>query len=325
MKNIIFILISLILTSPSNAENWRVNWQHSKVTFQIPYMGVTNVSGAFTKFDGAFSFDESTKKLSEVEFIISTESVDTNNLKRDNHIKNKDFFNVSKYSKITFNSKETIYEEGLPVAIIGDLTLLETTKEVRFKLKYKGSVKDPWDDNKIAQFFEASTKINRKDFGLLWNKKLDKGGLLLGEEVSIDITIEAFEQGVRPAFSRFFLPTANIKKSVANEIKSNVTTVDAQKKQSDPLSPKAPKVVSRPDLPSGKDIALNMVFGFLAFIILIGGGIKLQIILTKFFEKKGLDPKWTFILPNIIVMGLIMFIASYLAPFMGYGPHPWGN
>ena len=290
-------------------------------------MGVTNVDGAFSKFDGAFDFNEATKALDNVEFVISSKSIDTNNSKRDKHIRNADFFNVSKYPKISFNSTKTVYKNNKPVELIGSIKLLGVTKTISFNIDYKGSVQDPWDKTKVAQFFEATTVINRQDFGLSWNKELDKGGLLLGDEISIAITIEAFEDGVRPAFSRFYLPTNDIKKSVTNEIKADTkesnTTPTVTSEGS--LSHSAPKVVSTPELPSGKDIALNIIFGFIAFVILIGGGIKLQITLTNFLEKKGLDPKWTFIIPNIIVMGLIMILATYLAPFMGYGPHPWGN
>ncbi len=321
------LLVTLLLLSTTHAETWRVNWQHSKVTFQIPYMGITDVSGAFTKFDGAFDFNEATKKLDNVEFVIETKSVDTNNTKRDAHIRKEDFFYTNKYPRIRFVSTNTVYKDYKPVKLIGNLELLDTKKEVTFDIKYKGSVQDPWDQNKIAQFFEASTVINRKDFGLSWNKKLDKGGLLLGESVKIDIIIEAFEQGVRPAFSRFYLPTKNIKKSVAKEITDKKKVVN----ESTPINETtagnvvAPSVVSTPELPKVKDIVLNIVFGFIAFVILIGGGIKLQIVITKFLEKKNFDPKWTFLIPNIIVMILIMYIATLLAPYMGYGPHPWGN
>lgn len=331
MKNIrILFISSLLIITSASAKNWRVNWQHSKVSFKIPYMELTHVDGAFTKFDGAFDFEESSKKLENIEFIISTKSIDTNNSKRDNHIKNKDFFNVAKYPQIKFKSTKTVYDSGRPVKLIGNLELMNVNKTVTFDIDYKGSAKDPWDDAKTTQFFEASTTINRKDYGLSWNKALDKGGFLLGDKVSINITIEAFEEGVRPAFSRFYLPTHNIKKAVATKVK-NATTMSspvddtAQDVEDLALSNIPPQVVDRPTLPSNKDMALNVVFGFLAFVLLIGGGIKLQITITKFLDKRNVDPRWTFLIPNIITMALIMYIATFLAPFMGYGPHPWGN
>ncbi len=326
MKTILkSLLLLLFITSIAHAENWRVNWQHSKVSFEIPYMEITTVTGAFTKFDGAFDFNEATKKLENIEFVISTRSIDTNNKKRDNHIKNKDFFNVNKYPKIEFKSTKTIYKNGSPIEVIGDLKLLDVTKTVKFNLKYKGSVKDPWDDNKTAQFFEADTTINRKDFGLSWNKTLDKGGVLLGDNVSIKIIIEAFQEGVRPAFSRFFLPTKDIKKSVIDEVKKKNEKIEEEVEETTQITMTAPVVVSTPETPKIKDIVLNLSFGFVAFIILIGTGIKLQLVLTKYLEKKNLDPKWTFLIPNIVVMLLIMYFAIHLAPYMGYGPHPWGN
>lgn len=319
-----FILFISLLSNSTLADYWRVNWQHSKVSFEIPYMGVSSVTGAFTKFDGGFEFSPETMKLEQVEFIINSKSVDTNNSKRDKHIRNKDFFNVNKYPQIKFKSKKTIYKQNSPIAIIGDLTFLGKTKDVKFDLEYKGSAIDPWDKSKVAQFFNAETKINRKEYGLNWNKTLDEGGLLLGEEVSIKIIIEAFKDGVRPAFSRFYLPTKEIKKSVQNEVKSQTSIEQTEENNtSTPISTKAPEVISTPELPSNKEMFLNMLFGFISFIVLIGGGIKLQLVLTKFLEKKGLDPKWTFIIPNIIVMILIMYFATLLAPFMGYGPHPW--
>ncbi|CBW26659.1 conserved hypothetical protein [Halobacteriovorax marinus SJ] len=322
MKKIISILLLLSSLSIS-ASNWRVNWQHSKVGFQITYMGLSKVDGAFTKFDGAFDFDHQSKKLENVEFHIQTKSIDTNNTKRDNHIKNQDFFYVNKYPKITFTSKKTEYTNGVPTKLIGEMQLLNTKKDVEFKVDYKGMTNDPWDKEKKTVFFLASTQINRKDFGLTWNKELDNGGLLLGEIVDIQVTIEAFEEGVRPAFSRFFLPTEDIKEEIENKLAKVTKESDASGDEYQ--APAKKEVIDRPPLPSNLDMVLNILFGFVGFVVLIGGGIKLQIVLTNFLEKKNFSEKWTFLIPNIVVMLLIMYFATLLAPFMGYGPHPWGN
>ncbi|OUR95321.1 hypothetical protein A9Q84_15910 [Halobacteriovorax marinus] len=283
-------------------------------------MGISEVEGSFNKFDGAFDFDQKTKKLNNVELVIQTKSIDTDNQKRDAHIRKKDFFHVKKFPQITFKSTKTYYKLSSPVKLEGLMTLLGVTKPVTFKITYQGMRNDPWDTSKKAIFFKASALVNRKDFGLTWNKSMDTGGFVLGDKVTLNLKVEAFKEGVRPAFSRFYLPTKIIKKSVKAQILSQpIVEVVAPKK-----AVNVQKVVKQEEVENeAQSIFLNLVVGFVFFVLLIGTAIIIQIKLTKFLERKEFGYRATFIIPNLTVMIFIYIVAIQLAPYMGYGPHPW--
>lgn len=313
----IFLTALILFSSISiSATNWRINWQHSRIGFSIDYMGVSEVQGSFNKFDGAFTFNQHSLELSDVEVVISTKSLDTDNQKRDSHLEKKDFFHITKFPRILFKSTKTEIIDNKTMHLHGLITLLGITKPTIFKVSFKGEVSDPWDKNKKAIFFDAKTKINRKDFGMTWNKVMDTGGYILGDDVSLDLKIEAFKEGVRPAFSRFYLPTKQIKKSVKSEIlKKDFEPAPAPKKKLNP-------VVKKKSQNEAKEISVTIVVGFVLFIILIFLAIWIQMKFTKLLEKLNFGPKITFLIPNLSIMIFLYIMAIKLAPYMGYGPHP---
>nr|WP_243393368.1 YceI family protein [Leptospira perolatii] len=174
------------------AGNFRLDNSHTSIGFKVKHLSISNVSGNFKDFAGKFSFEEKTGKLSGLEVTIDSGSINTNEPDRDKHLRSKDFFDAEKFPKISFKvAAASISKSGIS-KVDGELTIKGVTKTVQLEVTYSGSAKDPWGN--IHHAFEASTKINRKDFGLTWNKTLESGGLLVGEEILIRIEGEAIPE-----------------------------------------------------------------------------------------------------------------------------------
>jgi polyisoprenoid-binding protein YceI len=183
-------LLALFIVSAAQAADYDVDASHSNVDFKIRHM-MSKVNGNFGKFTGTFSFDAKKPEAAKGVFTVEAASINTNNEKRDGHLKGDDFFNVGKIPTLTFNTTG-FKKAGKGFSMSGDLTMLGVTKPVTFNVEYLGAGKDPWGNSKAG--FSATGKINRKDFGMVWNKALDAGGVLLGEEVEITLNIEAAEK-----------------------------------------------------------------------------------------------------------------------------------
>ena len=317
----IFILLFTLISIPTIAKEWRLNWQHSRIGFNIGYMGLSTVDGTFNTYDGAFNYDKNTNELNKVEVVIQTKSIDTDNNKRDQHLKKGEFFNVTKFPQIIFTSTKTIYENDLPVKLEGLLTIKGIVRPVTLDMKIKGVVNDPWDKEKKSLFLEASTNIDRSDFGIIWNKDIDDGKLILSDKVNINLEIEAFEIGVRPAFSRFYLPTHEIKKSIKEEVIQHPSKTSTENKFIEKKKIVTSSIVKETN--STKGMIYTIVFGFIIFILMIGGAIKFQLWFSKFLEKLNFSDTLTFVIPNLIIIIVLTIIAIFSAPYMGYGTHPW--
>ncbi len=169
-----------------SASNYLIDVAHTKVGFEITHMMISTVEGQFKDYEASFEYDEKTNTLKNIKAKIKTESIDTENQKRDNHLRDSDFFDVKKYPFMEFVSTEEIkIKVGEQKEIKGKLTIKGITKDVVLKVTYKGRAKDPWGQERIG--FEATTKINRKDFNINWQKLLETGGVVVGEEVTIKI------------------------------------------------------------------------------------------------------------------------------------------
>jgi polyisoprenoid-binding protein YceI len=166
-----------------------VDAAHSSVGFSIKHL-TSKVRGEFTQFDSTFTFDEAHPEEGKVNVTIKAASVNTRNEKRDEHLKGPDFFNAEKFPELKFVSKKVSKGKSKTLfKVDGELTLLGVTKPLSLDVEYHGAAKDPWGNEKAG--FTATGKVNRKDFGMVWNKSLDKGGILLGEEVALQIEVEA--------------------------------------------------------------------------------------------------------------------------------------
>ena len=161
---------------------------HSEAAFQVRHL-LTRVRGRFTEFSGTIAFDEAQPQESSVSFTIDAGSIDTNQPDRDAHLRSADFFDVDTYPALTFTSTAVTPRGAGRFDVAGDLTIRGITRAIILPVTYLGTARDPWGKEKVA--FETQVTINRKDFGLLWNAALETGGLLVGDDVRIDISIQA--------------------------------------------------------------------------------------------------------------------------------------
>lgn len=186
-------LTALLLASPLAAQaettKWNLDPSHTEVGFKVRHLMVTNVRGQFDKVSGAIELDEKDISKSKVTIDIDAASVNTNEPKRDEHLRSPDFFDVKKFPKLTFVSTAVKKAGKDKLQVVGNLTIHGITKSVTLDVNAPAqSIKDPWGN--VKRGFEATTKIKREDFGLTWNKALEAGGVLVGSDVVITIEAE---------------------------------------------------------------------------------------------------------------------------------------
>ncbi|WP_374074935.1 YceI family protein [Bdellovibrio bacteriovorus] len=190
MRVLLFsFLATAVFSSSALAAKYELDKAHTNVSFQAPHLVVSKVNGRFDRFDGSFDFDEQSMKLDNVVVNIKTDSINTNEKDRDKDLRSKNFFDVTKYPDMKFKSTKVEYDNGKPDKVLGDLTIRGVTKPVVLEVEYNGAVNDPWGNRMVS--FEAETKVDRREFGMTWNKALDKGGWLVGDEIKIKIEGEA--------------------------------------------------------------------------------------------------------------------------------------
>jgi polyisoprenoid-binding protein YceI len=185
------LIFTLLLPAVAAAQPaiYKVDADHSGVSFSIRHF-VSNVSGRFRDFDGVIKYDKANPSAASVEFTVKTASIDTTNNDRDEHLRSKDFFEVQKFPTLTFTSTQVVAKDGATLEVTGNLTLHGVTRLVTFPVSLLGTVKTPRGEK---AGFETTFKIDRKEYGLLWNNVLDSGPVL-GDEVKINIEIEANRQ-----------------------------------------------------------------------------------------------------------------------------------
>jgi len=183
-------LTALILPRFAQAESaeWTIDTSHSRVGFSVSHMMVSTVSGRFKQFGGKVELDEANPTKSQVEITIKTESIDTDDAKRDEHLRSADFFDAKKYPTLTFKSTKITKAGAKKYRITGDLTIHGVTKSETFDAVLSDAVPNPW--GKLVRGVKLTGKIKRSDYGLKWNKALDKGGVVVGDEVTLDVMLE---------------------------------------------------------------------------------------------------------------------------------------
>lgn len=179
------IISFFAIQSAAAAQTFAIDASHASIGFTIDHLVISQVRGVFRTFDGILVLDEE-GQLSDASATIAVESIDTGIEGRDNHLKSADFFNAAEFPEITFKANEI--KEGM---IVGDLTIHGITKEIELPYTVKGPIKDPFGKTRIG--FQAQTVINRTEFGLTWNNVVEGGGLVVGEEVNLDINFEAIQ------------------------------------------------------------------------------------------------------------------------------------
>lgn len=173
-------------------ENWDIDYAHSSITFTVRHMVIAKVRGQFEKWNGKLKLDLDDLTRSTVTVKIDAASIDTREEKRDGHLRSPDFLDVEKFPTLDFESKRVERLGGSGLRIVGDLTIVGRTREVVLEGEYGGRAKSPWGTESAA--FSAHTKINRKDFGLEWNKALETGGFLVGDTIEIALDVEAMRK-----------------------------------------------------------------------------------------------------------------------------------
>jgi len=168
---------------------WNIDPAHSVAEFKVKHMMIANVKGYFSKITGVLTRDESNVANSSVEVSIEAASIETRDAERDTHLKSADFFDVEKHPFLSFKSNGIKQVQDGELSVGGDLTIHGVTRKVTFDIEGPTPpAKDPWGNTRIA--VSGTTKINRKDFGLTWNAALETGGILVGEEVTINLDVE---------------------------------------------------------------------------------------------------------------------------------------
>jgi polyisoprenoid-binding protein YceI len=198
MKTVLFAFLFLLfsITNITAQETvWEIDRAHSSINFSISHMVINDVTGKFNEFEGkiivptALSNDFSN---TSVEIVIKASSINTDNLKRDEHLRGSDFFDVVKYENITFKSTSFVKTGENDYKITGNLKMHGIVKPVIFEAKLKGVVTDPWGNTRAG--FKVKTVINRYDFDIIYNSTLETGGLLLGKTVDVEANIEIIKK-----------------------------------------------------------------------------------------------------------------------------------
>ncbi len=173
----------------SDKSKWVIDPSHSEIAFKVKHLMITNIKGVFKEFDASIYTTDNDFLTSEIDFWMNPASIDTGDANRDGHLKGPDFFDVENHKQINFvgNTFEKLDDEG-HYEMYGDLTIKGITKRIKLNVEFSGIMKDPWGNDKAG--FVIDAKINRTDWGLVWNAPLEAGGILVSEEVKINCEVQ---------------------------------------------------------------------------------------------------------------------------------------
>lgn len=172
--------------------SWKFDYSHSTVEFTARHLMISRVRGQFEKFTGEIELDEQNPAAAKVTVKIETASINTRESMRDNHLRSADFFDSANFPQMTFESRSVEVLDRSHARLTGDLTIRDITRPVTMTVEFNGKAVNPWGSEAAA--FSASARINRKDWGLNWNKALETGGVLVGDDVDINIEVELVRQ-----------------------------------------------------------------------------------------------------------------------------------
>lgn len=199
MKAFVTGLALTLVAGGANAApaTYTIDKDHSNVQFTVRHLMITDVAGRFKDFEGTFTFDQDKGTVTDATFSADAASIDTNNAKRDEHLRSPDFFDTKKFPKLTLTNSKITKTGKDTYKWNADLTMHGVTKPVTFDLVHKGNIKDAWGNQRAG--FQAMGKVNRKDFGLTWNKAIEGGGVTVGDEVTINLDASAIQKAAAPA------------------------------------------------------------------------------------------------------------------------------
>jgi polyisoprenoid-binding protein YceI len=170
---------------------WKIDPAHTIVEFSAKHLMITTVKGRFSDVEGEIVISDADPSKSSVTATIKSASIDTRTTQRDDHLRSADFLDAANFPEITFRSTRITGDKS-ELKVTGNLTIRGVTREVTLDVTNEGSTKDPWGGDRIA--FSATTKIDRRDFGLTWNQAIEAGGVLVGNDVKISIDVQAVKQ-----------------------------------------------------------------------------------------------------------------------------------
>lgn len=193
MKKLILssaVIAGMFFTATAKPEStaWAVDKSHSSVNFSVTHMMMSETEGKFKVYDGTVLSTNEDFTDAQINFTVDVNSINTEEDKRDAHLKSDDFFNAEKFPQIKFKGTSFKKVEGKKYVLEGELTIRDITKKVKFDVVYGGTGKNPW--GMTVAGFKAATTINRMDYNLKWNKALEAGGVLVGEDVKINVNLE---------------------------------------------------------------------------------------------------------------------------------------
>ncbi|MFD4816418.1 YceI family protein [Peribacillus butanolivorans] len=171
---------------------WAIDPTHSAIEFSVKHMMIAKVKGSFNKFEANISANPSDLTTAEIDFTVDVASIDTRNADRDNHLRSADFFDVEKNPTLTFKSTKIVKTGDDEYDVTGDVTLNRFTNEETFAITFEGQGKDPWGNEKAG--FSGKGKVKRSDYGLTYNAALETGGVLIGDQITLTIEIEAAKE-----------------------------------------------------------------------------------------------------------------------------------
>jgi polyisoprenoid-binding protein YceI len=183
--------------APVPGGDYNIDPAHSRIGFSIRHLEIAWVEGRFKDFKGTIHFDDKDVTKSTVEFTAKVESIDTGVEARDKHLRTADFFDVAKHPEMSFKSTRVERKGKDGYVLHGDFTLKGVTKQVALPFSVTGAIKDPWGNTRFG--VGAQTKIDRRDYGITWGKALENGGLDVGNEVAIELQLEAVKPAPKPA------------------------------------------------------------------------------------------------------------------------------
>ncbi len=171
---------------------YKIDVDHSDIMFKVRHLMISNVSGIFKKFDATAEIDENDLTNGKVSFEADVTSVDTKNEQRDAHLKSDDFFNAETYPRMTFKSTGVQKVSDDEFKLMGDLTIRDVTKPIELKVEFNGEITDPWGKERLG--FEITGKINRREYGLKWSAVTEAGGIVVADDVKLQLNVEMIKQ-----------------------------------------------------------------------------------------------------------------------------------
>ena len=176
--------------APATKTTWKLDPAHTLVEFSAKHLMITTVKGRITDIEGTIHSDEKNPQNSAVEAVLKAASLDTRTDQRDHHLRSVDFLDVEKFPEIKFRSTR-IEGSKERFKLTGDLTIRDVTKPITLDVEFEGTTRDPWGGERVG--FSAKGKIDRRDFGLTWNQALETGGVVVGNDIKINLEVEAIK------------------------------------------------------------------------------------------------------------------------------------